>query len=84
MKLYPQMELAAYAGGSLVLLSFVSLGGFFDLPLQDGASFQSPFVLQFELIFLGVASQEAFSHTPPPPWLWGNGKRVFTVSWSTV
>lgn len=53
MKLYPQMELAAYAGGSFVLLSFVSRGGFFDLPLQDGASFQSPFVLQFELIFWG-------------------------------
>lgn len=42
MKLYPQMELAVYAGGSFVVLSFASPGGFFDLPFQDGASSQSP------------------------------------------
>lgn len=37
-KLCPQMELAVYTGGSFVVLSFVSLGGFFDLPLEDGVS----------------------------------------------
>jgi len=42
MKLCLQMELAIYIGGSFVALSFVSLGGFFDMPFQDGASSQSP------------------------------------------
>lgn len=64
MNLYPQMELAVYAGGSFVVPSFVSLGGFFDLPFQDGASSQSPVFLQFELIFLGQLAKRLFFFSP--------------------